>query len=202
MFPTYTKVSQRMKQSNWTFRFVYVVRNPIERISSHYLHAAVEHDDTPPLQSGLHSFPLEVSYYYTQLELFRELFGREPILVLMYEDILSDPTGVVRRIWHHFDIRNDVPVQLEIVHSSEKHYQRVLIIKYLEEYGYSNGQLTRKDVLAYFNQLPFKVQSMILQHVKRHYELNVEHRLEIHRHLAKEMKRQCKYDIDVQRWGF
>src|SRR5687768_6716910 len=51
MFPTYSGVSQRMRNSDWSFRFVYVVRNPFERISSHYIHAAVEHSDTPPLQN-------------------------------------------------------------------------------------------------------------------------------------------------------
>ena len=41
MYPSYTGVPRRMKETGWNFRFVYVVRNPIERIQSFYQHLAI-----------------------------------------------------------------------------------------------------------------------------------------------------------------
>ena len=62
MYPAYTGVPKRMKETGWNFRFLYVLRDPVQRIQSFYLHLATQQmHGVPQLSEGLHGFPLEVS---------------------------------------------------------------------------------------------------------------------------------------------
>lgn len=94
LFP---RVVERMRETSHRFRFVYLVRDPVERIESHLRHAAT---DGWAVSGTDHLTPhlIATSRYAWQAEPYLEAFGGESLLVLDNADLAADPAGVARRV--------------------------------------------------------------------------------------------------------
>lgn len=97
-------------------RLIAILRNPMDRAFSQYKRSyrsgRVQTDFETALQS--HNEYVERGLYYPQLKRYFDLFPRERILVLIYEDIVKNPEAVLREVYSFIGVREDfVP---EIAH--------------------------------------------------------------------------------------
>jgi hypothetical protein len=93
--PQYGDVAaERMAEAIPNAKLIYIVREPIARLRSHYRHEAQRHRETRSLIECL-SEPgntyLGHSLYHARLEPYARLFPRERILVLRFDDLVSSP---------------------------------------------------------------------------------------------------------------
>jgi len=98
--PTYTGVARRIHAFDPAARLIYLMRDPLDRIRSHYWHnvADLKHEaERRNMLSAVREDPRYVAYsdYAVQLEPYLELFGRERIALLTTEQLAADPTAVV-----------------------------------------------------------------------------------------------------------
>lgn len=97
-------------------RFLYLVRDPIERIESHY---------NAGLKIGWFGYEARITddnficptRYCHQLRCYEEHFPRESILVLNHEDLKRDRAGLVKRVIDFLELDPDVPLDLDAVHN-------------------------------------------------------------------------------------
>jgi hypothetical protein len=99
-------------------RIVAILRHPVERAFSHWAHfraaggepiadfAEAVRQERPRQEAG---FPFTYRYlawgrYSTQLPPFFERFGRDRVLVHLYEDVCADPAAVVRATLAFLDL--------------------------------------------------------------------------------------------------
>jgi sulfotransferase family protein len=92
--PQYGDVAaERMAAAIPNARLIYIVREPIQRLRSHYRHEAQRHRETRSLIECL-SEPgntyLGHSLYHARLEPYARLFPREQILVLRFDDLVRE----------------------------------------------------------------------------------------------------------------
>jgi hypothetical protein len=82
-------------------RLLYVVRDPIARIRSHYLHEVAALREHRPVERALRENPsyLDLSRYATQLERYLDHFPREQLLVVRAEDLFRDPSQVLPTVY-------------------------------------------------------------------------------------------------------
>jgi hypothetical protein len=102
MRPGSERAARRIHRLAPDARLIYVVRDPIERTVSHYLHAQAAGIEHRPLEEALADFDsdyLGTSMYAYQLEPFLELFGPERILVVSQEEMLRDRRAMLRRVF-------------------------------------------------------------------------------------------------------
>lgn len=102
-------------------RLIAVVRNPVDRAYSHWLHIRRDHQATAmegfraaceaEMASGRGYTPyagashvLRMGLYDEQIERYVETFGRDRLLVLTYETLVADPAPELRRICDHLGI--------------------------------------------------------------------------------------------------
>jgi len=88
-------------------RFIYLMRDPIERTISHYWHNVRKLEEHLPLEEALRERVeyLAFSDYRTQLEAYFDVFGRDPVLALAFEDLVTAPDETVAGIlgWLELD---------------------------------------------------------------------------------------------------
>jgi hypothetical protein len=74
-------------------QFIYIVRNPFERIVSHYQHCVERGIYSKPMAEVLKrdSTFLERSLYHSQIKRYLEYFEKERFLILFFEDFVKDP---------------------------------------------------------------------------------------------------------------
>jgi Sulfotransferase family len=102
MQPKYPNVAERIDRvKDAEFQFIYIMRHPFLRIESHIRH----------LLSGAHQSTadiideyLDFSEYATQLDAYKERFGRERIHLLFLEDLQNDPQTELCKICHFLQI--------------------------------------------------------------------------------------------------
>jgi hypothetical protein len=101
--PRFDGVAERMRSVLPSdARLIYMVRDPIDRMLSHYLHNVGGGYEARPPEEALaeeRSAYVDRSRYAFQLEPYLEAFGPERIEVVSREELLSDRGATIRRVF-------------------------------------------------------------------------------------------------------
>ncbi len=100
--PSFPEVAERMARIVPEGRLIYLVRDPIERALSHYLHHRAEGTEQRPIEEALldpHSQYLQRSRYHARLEPYLAYFSREQILICAQEDLLARRWATLRELY-------------------------------------------------------------------------------------------------------
>ena len=112
--PSYTRapacegVAERMHQIIPDARLVYMVRHPVDRIVSHYVHRVAIGQESRPIEEAVSDFPnreyVQRSRYFFQLSKFLRLYPASQIRVVTLESFKEDPDGAMAEIFRFLDI--------------------------------------------------------------------------------------------------
>jgi hypothetical protein len=99
--PLAPEVADRIAAFNPDARFIYLLRDPVERAISHYWHMVQRHTERRPIADALRSDVQFVafSHYVMQLSPYLKRFGRDRIAVVIHERLIADPGGVMRSLY-------------------------------------------------------------------------------------------------------
>jgi hypothetical protein len=98
--PRYTGVADRIREHCPDAKLIYMVRDPVSRILSHWRHATGAGYETRPMDEVLlrdDQTYVTRSMYWMQLQPYIELFGKEQIEVIAQEELQGDREGTMRR---------------------------------------------------------------------------------------------------------
>jgi len=111
--PLFQGVPHRLHQFNPHARLIYIMRNPFDRVISHYRHAVrvrpilKGHGEPRPLLKAIRNSPevyLAASDYALQLNPYIELFGLDSLYTLTFESLVANPQPELDRIYHWLDL--------------------------------------------------------------------------------------------------
>lgn len=93
--------SERVARHLPEAKLIYIVRHPLKRIESHWLHLIAAGEDVPPLRHALQKWPhiVDTSLYWKQISAYRRFFPDGRILVLFTEDLAKEPDAVLNLCW-------------------------------------------------------------------------------------------------------
>lgn len=104
--PTYPDTLARMQVVLTAPKLIYMIRNPVTRAVSHYIHEWSEgrmgHD--PLAEFARHSEMLDYGRYGWQITPFIEAYGRDAVLLTSLEGLKSDPQGELTRVAAHIGL--------------------------------------------------------------------------------------------------
>jgi Sulfotransferase domain len=98
--PTFPQTVTRMKDCLGAPRLIYVMRHPLDRLISQYVHQRAEGEVKAPLEEAVREREEFVAYsrYAEQLQPYIAAFGKSAILPMFFDRILADPQGELQRI--------------------------------------------------------------------------------------------------------
>lgn len=108
--PTYPETVTRLAKVAPAPRLIYMIRNPVERAVSHYVHEWSEGrmPRDPAAAFAAHDELVAYSRYPMQLAPFIAQFGRDAILLTSLEQVRADPEGELTRIGTHLGLKDDL----------------------------------------------------------------------------------------------
>lgn len=118
--PTYPKTIERLQQQIKSPRLIYVLRHPIERLISQYMHQWSEGEISCKIDEAVTRHPEIVSYscYAQQLEPFIEAFGKEAILPVLMSDIKNRPQEVLEEVCQFIGYKGEVKWKFDLAMSN------------------------------------------------------------------------------------
>jgi hypothetical protein len=129
-FPVFAGVAARLKQMIPDARLIYIVREPVARLVSHYMHNVDKGRERRSLAAVFSDCEnndyLDVSRYFMQLEQYLEHFAAEQILVLSLEGLSARPVETLRMVAQHIgaDPVHDWSKRTERSFGSSAHHLR------------------------------------------------------------------------------
>ena len=98
--PTYPKTIDRLVEVLPDARFVYIMRHPIDRLVSHYIHDWTERKITCPIDEAVdrHTDLIDYGCYAMQMRPWLDRFGSERILPVFLERLKADPQLALERV--------------------------------------------------------------------------------------------------------
>jgi hypothetical protein len=96
----YPHVPSRLHEYNAELKLIYMLRDPVERIISHYAHRRMRGlaHKSPEVEIGRKSDYLERSKYGNVLREYEGIFPRSQMLVLLFDRYVADPDSALREI--------------------------------------------------------------------------------------------------------
>jgi len=198
----YTKYSSELNVSKniWNYgirpKFIYIIRDPFERIESQYnflknkgeLHCDIDSNHF-----------IELSNYYLQLEQYLEYFPKEDILLVDFDDFKSDPKSVLTKAYQFLEISGDFfPENYKVRNVTNLESNLVRRLR----------KLRRSTFKTLFDMLPLFVTNMGKNLLSRTPTpkkriLSDSERLLVHNKLDSSMiKLRNEFGINVEKWGF
>jgi hypothetical protein len=110
--PVFQGVAERLYRFNPEARLIYIMRDPFQRIVSHYWHNTQIRDfkhgggEPRPLLKAVREDPQYLAFgdYATQLEPYINRFGRHALYVLTFEALVQDPQRELDHIYQWLDL--------------------------------------------------------------------------------------------------
>jgi hypothetical protein len=109
MQPRHSEAPERARRIVPEARLVYLIRQPVERMVSHYHHRRVSGGETRPIETALREEPdyLDTSRYAYQIERWLELFPREQLLVVTQDEMRENRRDFLRRVYGFIGVDPD-----------------------------------------------------------------------------------------------
>jgi hypothetical protein len=137
-FPVFRGVPERMHATVPEAKLIYVVRDPIERIRSSYLHSWASGEENRPLTEALEDLEsspyVSRSMYYRQVEQYLPYFPDSRILIISAEALLRDRLKTLQKVYSFLNVDRSFRSKRFAFtwHASRFNRRKTRIGKYLE----------------------------------------------------------------------
>ncbi len=194
-YPAQLGLPKRIFDHGLRPKFIYIVRDPCERIISEYNYNQSRHGAQFDL--GRCSYLIERSNYGLQLAKFLEYFPQEDFLVLDFEDLKKDPAQMIQRSCEFLGLSNE-GIQIE---------KKKLNPTQLR--SNTHKKMKGSSALALMRKLPGPVKQLgkaVLHQVDpvpEKYVMSESERAFVHYVLKDDMQKFADdWGMDVKKWGF
>ncbi|NES20322.1 MAG: sulfotransferase [Symploca sp. SIO3E6] len=199
--PAYLNAAEKIAQTKANFKFIYIMRDPIKRIESHYnFSLALGHPETyQPISMGIDQRLIDTSKYAKQIREYYNRFSSNDILLLQFEDLKDNRLTLINQIikflnldpYNHFQDIDNVHNMTKGMIGYDPIWRSLRRIKIL----YSVAQLiptNQKDNLH----------SIFGKKVKGDFKLSAEQKEQIMNELREDLKElKFEYGVDVSKWN-
>ncbi|NEZ56152.1 sulfotransferase family protein [Adonisia turfae] len=200
------RIYQIKSEQKVNFKFVYIVRNPIDRIVSHCTHDLQEGWSLKYKQNIVHGIPypaIEVSKYAMQLDAYHKRFPKEDILIITFDDLKARPQEVLKKICDFAGINSDFDFSdVSKLHNRSKGMMRTnslwptfdrYIASPIISYLPSGKQRRAKNAVRKF---------FTVEEITEKVEFSESQRNFITQELRDDLRKLTQeYGIDISRWG-
>jgi hypothetical protein len=202
-FHSYPQVINRIKslEQEANFKFIYIVRNPIDRIESHYTYAlAAGREKLKSLTKEIDSELIETSKYAKQIQLYYDTFDSNSILILNFNDLKKFPQETIKKVCSFLEINScyEFKNPTKVYNASQSQIIDVSLWRYLRPI-----KVLRKVSKIVSTENKQKMRSLLGGHkIKSNFELSDFQKNYVLNELNDDLKKLSnKYGVDLSTWN-
>jgi hypothetical protein len=127
-WPECGDVAGRIAQAIPNVKLIYIMRHPVDRAYSHYHYFLNMMQKKMSFEEALERDNrfVNMSMYMMQIQQYLRYFSRESLLLLLLDDLATNPSKTVSKVWHFLGI-SACPLEDSscIANTGEEHYVRL-----------------------------------------------------------------------------
>ncbi|MEN7550360.1 sulfotransferase [Rapidithrix thailandica] len=141
-FPHFKGVPERIRSVIPEVKLIYILRDPIERLSSEIHHAWVQGYETRSLEQILGDFDnnnyVYISKYYEQLSQYLKVFDEKQLLILTTEQLRKDPETAMQKTFRFIGVNPEFSSEEfhNKLHVSSQKTQKTGLGKMIDQMGW------------------------------------------------------------------
>ncbi|GAB4523064.1 MAG: sulfotransferase [Pleurocapsa sp.] len=200
---SYPKVISRIKtlKDHANFKFIYIVRDPIERIESHYTYdIAKRREKFETFSKAVDLELIETSKYAKQIEPYYNNFSKQDILLINFDDLKLNSEKTVKKVCQFLEIDPDYDfVELKKVYNSTKNQiVDIKIWQFLRPI-----KPLRKVSKIFSPQQKEKIRRLIGgKEINQNFKLSLAQKKYVLKELNEDLKKLSeKYGVDLSSWN-
>jgi len=87
-------------------KIIYIVRHPIQQLESSWIHNRINRYDSLSFSKALKKHPtyLDTVNYLQQINVYREYYSDDKILILFFEDFMQNPVNVMQNVFRFLGV--------------------------------------------------------------------------------------------------
>jgi len=142
--PTYSylpSVPKRIYDTTPNAKLIWILRNPIDRAYSNYLHALSGSVEWMSFENAIKKEPKRIEknifkgyrergIYHQQIERFLKYFPNNQMYYLLFEDLIKNPKTEVNRLLDFLGTSNHKNISLKLPHKNKSSFPRFPILQY------------------------------------------------------------------------
>ena len=199
-FPIKPNAAERISQIEAKFKFLYILRNPIERIESHYSYGLTKPWGRNKDISQVLSQIITVSKYAMQLDSYYQRFPVEDILILNFEDLKRQPIELIKKVCEFLNV--DASYKFHDLGKVKNATNELVIENKFLRLVKDNKKIHNLILSA----VPLKLRKMVTSPMKKkiqsNFKLSPEQRKFVFNELKEDLIRlKTKYKFDLSKWG-
>lgn len=105
------KLAQSIYDYNPDMKIIFICRNRVDRIISHFFHEKNKNEDLKFEDFLNRPEAFGISCYYARLKPYLEVFSREAILILSFEEMIKNHKLVMNKIFTFLDLENTIQIE-------------------------------------------------------------------------------------------
>ncbi len=194
-FPEHAGVPKKIFDYGIQPKFIYLVRNPFDRIESHYNYMRYITYGEWKLKIN-DSHLINISNYYLQLEQYRKLFPIKDMLILDLDEMKQNLIFTLKKVYQFLGVSQDcLPSSFAPINA-------------LPQFSNLEIQLRRPGIKGFLRYTPKwlkKAGESVMRGLSNSgiQALTADEKSFVYSSLRDDMKKlQTNYGVDVQRWGF
>lgn len=139
-YPTFKGVPQKMHEIIPNAKLIYIIRDPIKRIISHYIHNYAIRDINETLEEALRQLDdnhyVNCSCYGMQIDHFLQYYSSSQILIVTLEELASERVSALKKIFDFLEVDSSFSHEefTNVIHQSESKKRSTKL-------GYAIGKL-------------------------------------------------------------
>ena len=111
--PICADVVDKIWEYNPDARFIYLMRNPVDRVISHYWHGVKYGDERNDILAAIKKRQEYICFsdYAAQLEPYIERFGLDKIYTLTFESFINNPVSELKCLFDWLGVDANIPIK-------------------------------------------------------------------------------------------
>ncbi len=126
-----TQIAADIYEYNPNMKLIYIMRHPIDRIVSHYVHAYNRGYETLDINQAVikNDHYLNLSKYHFQLTPYLNLFSSSNIKLLFFDDFKNNSQVVLSEVFQFLNLENQI-IDKKLLHENKGYNKRITHYKY------------------------------------------------------------------------